>query len=197
MGLETSVVDIDDLNRLWPLGTDQEKDGDNHIRNIKTALLNDLVGFTGAIIVTGVDGGAVNSYTLTPASAQLLSYAARTLVIFSPTVTNTGAATINISSLGALPIKQVSGVDVAAGDLVAGSVYLGIGTGTTMQLSAITKNYIDQIAFSTALPAQPGGTSLFQLESSNGVAFWTNLATEKATNQYALNLALRSLAYSQ
>ncbi len=37
MGLET-VTTIDDLNVLWPLGTDQKLSGDDHVRAIKVAL---------------------------------------------------------------------------------------------------------------------------------------------------------------
>jgi len=44
VGLE-SVTNVDDLNELWPLGTDERAEGDNHLRNIKVAvrsLLTDL-----------------------------------------------------------------------------------------------------------------------------------------------------------
>lgn len=37
MGLETPTY-IDDLNTLWPLGTDKKYEGDNHIRNVKSVL---------------------------------------------------------------------------------------------------------------------------------------------------------------
>ena len=42
MPIETSVTHIADLEPLYPLGTDNRLQGDNHIRNIKTALKNDL-----------------------------------------------------------------------------------------------------------------------------------------------------------
>lgn len=39
MGLETSVVTINDLNAAWPLGgSDQKKEGDDHLRAIKAAV---------------------------------------------------------------------------------------------------------------------------------------------------------------
>lgn len=206
MGLET-VTNLADLNPLWPTGAEPKKQGDDHLRNIKKALLDNIVGMTGAVIVTGVDGGAVNAYTLTPAAGTLLAYGPRMLVEFSPTVTNTGAATMNISALGVLPIKAIDGTDVAAGDLVAGRVYFAICTGSTIQLAAITKNYVDallaalrayvdMLAFTSALPSAPGGTSRYQLETLAGAFFWTDLAPEKASNAYALNLALRQFAYS-
>lgn len=39
MGLESSVTQISDLNPLWPLNSDSRRQGDDHMRNIKAALL--------------------------------------------------------------------------------------------------------------------------------------------------------------
>lgn len=43
---------------------------------------------------------------------------------FEPTVTNTGASTLNIDSVGAKAIVSISGTAMASGDLVAGNVYM-------------------------------------------------------------------------
>jgi len=51
MGLET-VTNISDLNAANPTGSDSPSDGDNHIRNIKTALKTDLVNITGPVTAT-------------------------------------------------------------------------------------------------------------------------------------------------
>ena len=40
MGLETGVQYPSQLNADWPTGADTRRDGDAHIRNIKTALKN-------------------------------------------------------------------------------------------------------------------------------------------------------------
>jgi len=45
VGLESSVTKIEDLNESWPLSTDERRQGDDHLRNIKVALkslLSDL-----------------------------------------------------------------------------------------------------------------------------------------------------------
>ena len=60
MPIETSVTHIADLEPLYPLGTDNRLQGDNHIRNIKTALVNDLPlnapsTAIGRSILTGAD----------------------------------------------------------------------------------------------------------------------------------------------
>ena len=170
MGLET-VVNIGDLVATNPLGSDPKSLGDNHIRNIKTALLNDFAGFTGAVCVTGTDGGATNAYTLTPAT-PLPAYGTKMVAVFAPTATNTGAVTLNISGLGAKAVNSVSGAALVANDLVTGNLYAAYYNGTEFRLIAVTKNYADQLAFSTAVPAQPGGPLPYLLQSITGVASW-------------------------
>ena len=148
MALET-VVNIADLNATNPTSSDPKSQGDDHIRNLKTALLNDFAGFTGAVMVTGVDGGAVNAYTLTPANA-VIAYGTKMAVVFAPTVTNTATSTINISGLGARYIYRVDGSAVIAGDLVVGSAYKLTYNGTAFLLQSVTKNYIDLIVAAEA-----------------------------------------------
>lgn len=171
MGLET-VTNIADLVRTNPTGGDAKSQGDDHLRNIKTALLNNIVGFAGAVTVTGADGGAVNAYTLTPASGTLIAYTARMSVMFSPTVSNLGPVTLNISGLGAKNVLSVSGAPLVTGDLVIGGLYVAIYNGTEFRLTSTTKNYVDQLAFNTVLPAQPGGPVIYRLVSQGGSASW-------------------------
>src|ERR1051325_8476211 len=45
-GLET-VTHIQDLNASWPLGSDVASTGDDHVRNIKSALKTDFPNFNG------------------------------------------------------------------------------------------------------------------------------------------------------
>lgn len=148
MALET-VVNIADLVAANPTSSDPKSQGDDHIRYLKTALLNDFAGFTGAVMVTGVDGGAVNAYTLTPANA-VVAYGVKMAVVFAPTVTNTATSTINISGLGARYIYRVDGSVLVAGDLVAGSAYQLTYNGTAFVLQSVTKNYIDLLVAAEA-----------------------------------------------
>lgn len=66
-------------------------------------------------------GGTANAVTasLTPAPS---SYITGMSVRVRMASTNTGAATLNLNGLGAVPIKTLSGADVIAGDLLAGAV---------------------------------------------------------------------------
>lgn len=178
MGLET-VVNIADLVRTNPPGTDPKSQGDDHLRNIKTALLNNIVGYTGAVTVTGVDGGAVNAYTLTPAAGTLIAYGLRMVAIFSPTITNTGAVTLNISGLGVKNVLSVAGIALVANDLIAGRVYVAVYNGTEFRLVSVTQNFIEQLAFSSAFPAQPGNGGKFPTTDGGtpGVVSWTDTFT--------------------
>lgn len=150
MALEPATH-ISELVPTNPTPGDPKSQGDDHIRNLKTSLLNDLAGFEGAIMCTGVDGGAANAYTVAPARA-IIGYGKRMTVVFGVTVANTGASTIKVSALDAKPLKSVNGLDLIQGDLVPGVIYAACYTGTEFRLLSITKNYVDQAAFSAALP---------------------------------------------
>lgn len=171
-----SVTNIGDLDSTKPGPADPKSEGDDHIRNLKTAVLNSFAGFAGAICVTGTDGGTANAYTLTPARA-LPAYGLRMEVVFSPTASSTGASTLSISGLPATPLVTVAGDPIKAGDLVAGRIYLAIYDGAQFRLAAITKNYIDQIAFSTALPPPPATTGQVFLAYENGVFSYVSIST--------------------
>lgn len=177
MALETGSY-IGNLVATNPTGADPKSQGDDHIRLLKTALLNCFAGFTGAVLVTGTDGGAANAYTVTPTTA-VPGYVARMVVAFSPTANNTGASTINISGLGVKNIVTVSNAALVSGDLVTGTIYLAAYDGTSFRLLSITKNYADQLAMSAALPAQ----SLGFLRSDGSAAAFTQTHTGYAQNE--------------
>jgi hypothetical protein len=66
MPIETSVTHIADLEPLYPFGTDNRLQGDNHIRNIKTALKNDLplttpATATGIALLTAANAAAART----------------------------------------------------------------------------------------------------------------------------------------
>lgn len=89
-------------------------------------------------IVTGTVGGTANAITLTvsPVSA---AYAANQRFSFRATAANTGAVTLNVSSLGAKMIKKVTAAgktDLAAGDLQTGQPVTVEYDGTDMVMVA-------------------------------------------------------------
>jgi hypothetical protein len=162
-----SVSNIGDLNPAYPTGAEKKSEGDDHIRNIKKGLTQSFAGFTGAILVTGTDGGAANAYTLTPANA-LTAYGTKMLAVFCPTASNTGASTLNISGLGAKAIVSVSGVALAAGDLTAGRYYTAFYDGTQFRLDNVTQNYVDQIVISGTVPGVNDPANTGKVFSSTG-----------------------------
>ena len=159
MSLETANH-ISQLVASNPAPADPKSQGDDHIRGIKRTLLNDLQGFAGAILIAGADGGVTNAYMVTPAN-PLDIYSVRMTVVFSPVVPNTGAATMNISTLGPVPLRSVSGAELTNNDLVPGAIYAAMYTGSEFRLTGITKNYADQLSFVTTLPQQAGNAGKF------------------------------------
>jgi hypothetical protein len=178
MALETGTV-IADLVASNPTASDPKSQGDDHLRLLKTILRQCFAGFGGAVLVTGTDGGAADVYTLTPTTA-LLAYANKMLVEFTPNATSaTTTPTLNISALGAKTIISQAGAALLAADLVSGRTYLAAYDGTYFRLISVTTAYVDavrdyatQLAFATALPAQPGTAVPYHLQTVNGSASW-------------------------
>lgn len=177
MTVET-VNYIADMVITNPANGDAKKEGDDHIRNIKKGLTQCFRGFTGAILCTGTDGGAADAYTLTP-SAALVAYSTRLVVLFSPVADNlTTSPTLNISGLGAKAIKRINGASVVAGELVTTAVYMAIYNGAEFRLISPTKQYIDQLAFTSALPSLTGNSlKHLRVTSDETAAEFTTMKT--------------------
>lgn len=172
MPLEPSVTYIADLNPAWPTGADFASISDDNHRNLKKALLACFAGFAGAVQVTGVDGGTVNAYTLTPANA-LPAYGTKMIAVFSPTISNTGACTLTIGGLAVKDLLSVAGNPLVIGDLVVGNIYVAFYDGTQFRLTSVTKNYVDQLVFGGVLPAQPGNATK-TLRTDGSASIWDN-----------------------
>lgn len=177
MGLETGTY-ISDLVATNPTPDDPKSQGDDHLRLIKSALLQSLGGFPGAVQRTGVDGGAANAYTvaMTP---SLVAYGSRMTIVFSPVAANTGTSTMKVDGLAALPLRSVTGAELVSGDLLVGVVYAAFYNGVEFRLLSITQNYVDQKAFSAALPAQAVGF----LRSNGSVASFGTTHAGYAQNE--------------
>lgn len=70
-------------------------------------------------------GGTANAITVDPSPA-LASYATGAAVRFKASATNTGAATINVNSLGVKDLQTEAGTALAAGGIVSGAMYEAI-----------------------------------------------------------------------
>jgi len=141
MALEVGTF-IDDLVSTNPVSaTDLVRYGAGHLRLLKETIKNSFAGAGGNIMTIGADAGTANTIVISPTPA-LTEYTTRMIIVWLQLVTNTGATTINISGLGAKSVVSVANAALASGDLVAGRVYVGIYDGTSVQLEAVTKNYV-------------------------------------------------------
>jgi len=170
MALETGDY-VSALVAANPASGDLKSQGDDHLRLIKTALKTSFAGFDGAIVLSGADTGTVNNYALTP-SPELPAYVSKMMVLFTPAASNTTGSTLDISRLGAKTIKTVSGDALSSGDLVAGALYLLAYDGTDFRIvTGPTKNYVDQLSFSSSLPSQTGNGGKY-LKTDGTNAAW-------------------------
>ena len=78
-------------------------------------------------------GGSSNAYTLTP-NQTFSAYARGDWFVFEANHTNTGAATMNVSALGAQSILNPDGGELSAGAITSGGVYTIFYDGTNFQL---------------------------------------------------------------
>ena len=112
----------------------------------------------GATTIATVSGTDTLTGTLSPAPT---AYATGNLFSFVAVATNTGAATINLNSLGAKSITKSGTTALVAGDIVSGQVYLIEYDGTRFQLiNPSSSSGVSTISF--------GSTGLTPSTATNG-----------------------------
>jgi hypothetical protein len=67
-----SVTHIDDLDDTYPASSDDPSEGDDHIRNIKTALTTDFANISGAVTATHTELNILDGVTATTAELNIL-----------------------------------------------------------------------------------------------------------------------------
>lgn len=139
-----------------------------------------LVSQDGATIYAA-DAGSNDTYAVTLSPAPT-AYATSMVVYFKANTANTGAATLNVNSLGAITIKKNYNSDLADGDIKAGQIVQVIYDGTNFQLLSPVSN-----SFNSALSAISAKTTTYTaVGADNGAAFrlsgtWTLSLTAAAT----------------
>jgi len=103
----------------------------------------DFVKQTGAQIYAA-DSGATDAYaiTLSPAPG---SYTTGMVVNFKANTANTGAATLNVNSLGAKTIKKQKDLDLSDNDIKAGSIVQVVYDGTNFQMLNPVTNTVSSL----------------------------------------------------
>lgn len=79
---------------------------------------------------------AVTAASDTAVVAVITAYTRGMSFYLVPAVTNTGAVTINIDAVGVVNLKSKANINLGAGALVAGSIYLIVFDGTAFRLVA-------------------------------------------------------------
>lgn len=132
MALET-VTHISDLVATNPTSTDPKSEGDNHLRNIKTALLTDLPGITGPVTATQTELNILDGATLSTAELNVLDGITAT----TAELNFTDGVTSNIQTQ--LDGKQPLDADLTAVAGLAGAGLIartGAGTAAARMLTA-------------------------------------------------------------
>jgi hypothetical protein len=87
------------------------------------------------------DAGATDAYAIT-VSPSISAYTDGDVFVFEAATVNTGAATLNVNTVGAKTIKKYGNVDLADGDIKAGSIVMVIydADSDTMMLQTAVAN---------------------------------------------------------
>lgn len=108
----------------WPENMNYS-DVNNAARENMAAIARWYLDTNGTLTTTG----SANAYILTP-NRTITAYAAGLDFVVKASFANTGAATINVSALGAKDIKNLDGAALASGDIAANRYYRLIYQGT-------------------------------------------------------------------
>lgn len=130
-----SATQINQLIASNPPNTDQVSQGDDHIRMIKQCLLNTLANLCGPEFPTST--GSANTQAVQYSNAPI-AYRAGMTIAFMPGFANTGPATINVNSIGAVQILQVAQA-LKGNELTPGVPVLAIYDG--VQFEIISNSY--------------------------------------------------------
>ena len=103
------------------------------LTSVETALFQPK-GFSGAMpVFYGEDAGSNDTYVVTVAPT-IGAYFKGMIVVFQANTINTGAATLNVNSLGAISIKKDYNVALDDGDIKASEYVAVVYDGTNFQL---------------------------------------------------------------
>ena len=101
-------------------------------------------------------------------SPSLTAYAAGQMFAFVAANTNTGAVTINISSLGAKAITKTGNTALTAGDLTANYLFVVVYDGTQFQVVGVSATTFTNLTVSGVLTLSGAGVQL----NSSGTGAW-------------------------
>src|ERR1035437_2225354 len=89
-----------------------------------------------------VDASGADAYAITP-SPTVAAYAIGQEFTFKAGTANTGACSLNVSGLGAVPIKKSVSTDLVTGDIRLNQIVVCKYDGTVMQMTSIPANVVN------------------------------------------------------
>lgn len=110
-------------------------------------------------VAYAVDSVGTDAYAITPSPAET-AYVTGKEYTFKAGTANTGAATLNVNSLGAKTIKKDVSTDLATGDILANQIVTVKYDGTNFQMTSLVAGAKDATKFTGILPVVNGGTGL-------------------------------------
>lgn len=96
-------------------------------------------------VLFAADAGSTDAYAISLSIAPA-AYVAGMVYRFKANTLNTGAATLNVNSLGAITIKKAFNADLATGDILAGQYVEVIYDGTNFQILSPTSSTLTSVA---------------------------------------------------
>lgn len=133
-------------------------------------------------MIYAADGGANDSYsiTLSPAPA---AYTTGMVLHFKANTANTGAATINVNSLGAKTIKKNYNSDLEDNDIKANQLVSIIYDGTNFQLLSPVSNLVGGLISSASGSTNGGATAIPSGTRTILVKFFKSHSGDATTGQ--------------
>jgi hypothetical protein len=131
------------------------------------------------------DAGASDSYAITLEPAPT-AYTTGQVVTFKANTANTGAATLNVNSLGAKTIKKNVNEDTATGDIIANQLVTVVYDGTNFQMiNPVAGLYSGPISFTpswTNLTIGNGTQAGYYTQVGKWVEFYISLTFGSTTS---------------
>jgi hypothetical protein len=126
------------------------------------------------------DAGASDAYAIT-VSPSIAAYTDGDVFVFEAATVNTGAATLNVNTVGAKTIKKYGNVDLATGDIKAGSIVMVVydaDSDTLMLVSSIARPQVSQ-----------DGAEIYAADSVGSDSYAVTLTP--APGAYAIGMVVR------
>lgn len=127
--------------------------------------------------IFAADTGTTNAYVIT-LSPAITALATGQLIIFQPSSTNTGAATLNVNGIGVTAIKKSQGAALVANDIVANQMVAVVYDGTNFQTISYSFGQLNQ-----------NGSAVFNTTTGSANAYVLTLSP--AVPSYVTGMVIR------